>query len=95
MLADFVSWTVAVVIFFAVGFFGIAVAIVATIIGAVRRILGWSGSGSADQVPVPPPPPAGRVCPHPRCGNRNRADAVYCSRCGRPLRRTCELDAYG
>ncbi|RMF79649.1 MAG: hypothetical protein D6744_08930 [Planctomycetota bacterium] len=35
------------------------------------------------------------VCPHPRCGHRNRRSALFCARCGRPLRQSRTLDAYG
>lgn len=40
--------------------------------------------------------PAQRIiCPHPGCGHANEPQAVYCARCGRPLHRKTELDAYG
>lgn len=35
------------------------------------------------------------VCPHARCGHRNPQNGIYCARCGRPLRRSRKLDAYG
>ena len=40
---------------------------------------------------------AGRrlICPHKGCGHSNDPRALYCGRCGRPLRRTYDVDAYG
>ena len=35
------------------------------------------------------------LCPHPGCGYRNRPTALFCGRCGRSLRRSVDIDAYG
>lgn len=35
------------------------------------------------------------ICPEPRCGQANPADARYCARCGRPFQHDHDLDAYG
>jgi hypothetical protein len=91
--ADVFTWVAGAVLFFAIGFFGMVVVVVAGIIGAIRRILGWT-----DEAPHAGGQQSrgeGTACPHPRCGNRNAPDALYCGRCGRPLRRAYELDAYG
>ena len=35
------------------------------------------------------------ICPHRGCGHTNEPIAIFCGRCGRPLRRTYDVDAYG
>ena len=35
------------------------------------------------------------ICPRADCGHSNDPRALYCGRCGRPLRRTYDVDAYG
>jgi len=39
--------------------------------------------------------PLRRLCPHAGCGHANVPTALYCARCGRPLRQTYDVDAYG
>lgn len=81
-----------------VGLVGFAVMVVALFF----RFLGWAfrtiiGAGSRDsRKDKPQSPPTRRViCQHPDCGHENEPTALYCARCGRPLRRTYDVDAYG
>jgi hypothetical protein len=77
------------------GFFLVLVTMVFRFIGWIVRSL--LGLGSPDRSVAVPGYHVGRrlVCPHPGCGHSNRATALYCGRCGRPLRQTYDVDAYG
>lgn len=94
-----------------VGFFVMILAFITRLIRYVFRSISGPAQrgpvdrqvprGAARQVPRgaarPVAPRQGRpvICPHPRCGHANPRGGVYCSRCGRPLSRSSELDAYG
>ena len=77
------------------GFFLVLVTMVFRFVGWVVRAL--IGGGSANRTINAPNDHAGRrmSCPHPGCGHSNRATALYCGRCGRPLRQPYDVDAYG
>jgi hypothetical protein len=71
-----------------------AVALVFRFIGFVLRAL--FGNPLEEQEPAAPRNVGRRrVCPHPRCGHVNPSGAQYCGRCGRQLRTTYDVDAYG
>ena len=91
--AGITVWLIAI---FLVGLFGFIVMVVAL----AFRLLGWvfravsgvsrstrspSGSGAARHV----------TCSESGCGQANPPTALYCARCGRPLRRAYDVDAYG
>lgn len=84
--------------FLLLGVFGFFVMIVALLF----RFIGWlfrtmtGGSAGCKQEGVPRTGRGRRrVCPHPGCGHANRPAALFCGRCGRPLRQTYDVDAYG
>ena len=97
LLAD-AGIAVWVIGFLLVGILGFAVMILAL----VFRFIGWTfravtggsacgkqrGAGHADHV-------RRLLCPHRGCGHSNEPTAIFCGRCGRPLRRTYDVDAYG
>jgi hypothetical protein len=77
------------------GFFVMAVALLFRFIGWLfRTITGVSATGRQGSEPQ-----INRqrhaICPHPGCGHANGPTALYCGRCGRPLRRAYDVDAYG
>lgn len=74
-----------------IGFFLMLVVLIGKFLGFVFRAL----SSSAHSAEHPRFQTRQEVCPHLRCGYVNRFGARYCARCGRPLCRTDELDAYG
>jgi hypothetical protein len=91
------DWFIVFLALFAVGligFFVMAVVLVLRVLRAAGRALFGPAHGSA--VRPPPLPGADRqVCPHERCGHVNRGMSRFCARCGRPLRRPADIDAYG
>ena len=75
------------------GFFTAAVVVVARFMGFVyRAIAGGPSSQTRAELHC-----VGNdvACPAPRCGNMNPSGARYCARCGRPLGRHDDVDAYG
>lgn len=94
MLADasvFIWFAVAMAIGF-IGFFVMLIALALRAFKAAYEHLSGRAAGPRGLAR------AGRgelVCPHSRCGHVNARNGVYCSRCGRPLDRGSELDAYG
>ena len=77
------------------GFFLVLVTMVFRLIGWIVRAL--IGAGPARKEIAAPHDRVGRrrICPDTRCGHSNRATALYCGRCGRPLRQPYDVDAYG
>ncbi len=84
--------------FLLVGVLGFAVMIVALVFRFIgwtfRTITGGSAAGKSRGVSH-----ADRVrrliCPYRGCGHSNEPIAIFCGRCGRPLRRTYDVDANG
>ena len=80
-----------------IGFFGFFLVVVTMVL----RFIGWifrklAGSDGSGQVGVARAAGARRlICPHAGCGHSNIPTALFCGRCGRPLRRTYDVDAYG
>ena len=93
--AGMAIWVVGLLLVGFLGFFLVAVTMVFRFIGWIFR--GLTGANAANK---PENVPRGRdrdqqVCPHPGCGHTNVATAFFCGRCGRRLRRTYDVDAYG
>jgi hypothetical protein len=92
-------WVLGAMLIGFVGFFVMILTFLARLLGmAFRGITG--GRRSLPKPPQAPRTPAARagpnvICPHPRCGHINARRGVYCARCGRPINRSSELDAYG
>jgi hypothetical protein len=74
-----------------VGFFFMAVALLARLFHFVFRSL----FGTSTHRVSAPGPVRTVACPAPRCGHMNPVGARYCGRCGRPLGRHDDVDAYG
>jgi hypothetical protein len=84
--------------FLLVGVLGFAVMILAL----VFRFIGWTfravTGGSTSRTPRSGAPAVRQhrlTCPHRGCGTSNQPTAIFCGRCGRPLRRTYDVDAHG
>jgi hypothetical protein len=84
--------------FLLIGLLGFGVMVVALLF----RFLGWTFraiTGGSAEGELGNPLPGGRsrrlTCPHRGCGHNNDPTALFCARCGRPLRRTYDVDAYG
>jgi len=92
--AGIALWIAGLLLVGFLGFFLVAVTMAFRFIGWVFRAL--TGGGAGQQAGSPNAGGARRmVCPHPGCGHHNRPTALYCGRCGRPLRQAYDVDAYG
>jgi hypothetical protein len=93
--AGIAIWVVGLFLVGLLGFFVMCVALVFRFLGWLLRALTGSGARNRrDNLP----PSHGRnrlVCAHRGCGHANDPTAFFCGRCGRPLRRTYDVDAYG
>ena len=88
-------WIVGLLLLGLFGFFVMFVALVFRLIGWFFRTLGGgSGAGKAAG-PLQDNPSRRLLCPQPGCGHNNEPTALYCGRCGRPLRRTYDVGSYG
>ncbi|MGD8453529.1 MAG: zinc ribbon domain-containing protein [Phycisphaerae bacterium] len=76
-----------------IGFFFMSVVLVTRFFRFVFRLM--AGTGRPPVPPMPTKPVRTTPCPAERCGNPNPVGAQYCARCGRPLAREADLDAYG
>lgn len=98
LLADSVILVVAGLLLIGlIGFFFMSVVLVARFFRFVFRVM---TGGRRPPAPAGCPtrnkrPPRTIPCPSERCGNPNPVGAQYCARCGRPLAREADLDAYG
>jgi hypothetical protein len=93
-LADFAVWVLVIFLVGFIGFFVVVAVMVVRLIGFVGRAL--FGRASAENQPERQRRGHhGRLCPQPRCGHVNAAEARYCARCGQPLGVVCDVDAYG
>jgi hypothetical protein len=93
--AGIAVWVFGFLLLGVLGFFVMAAALLIRFIGWVfRAAIGGSGAGREARAAQPSAPRHG-VCPHPGCGHVNGPTALYCGRCGRPLRRTYDVGAYG
>ncbi len=93
--AGIAVWIIGFLLVGVVGFAVMIVALVFRFIGwTFRTIAGGSAAGKSRRVGH-----AERVrrliCPYRGCGHSNEPIAIFCGRCGRPLRRTYDVDAYG
>ncbi len=88
---------VSAVVLVLVGMVGLLVMSVALSLKAgsiiVRKIADALHLGRSTGPAARPSPPV--VCPNPRCGHVNARTAKFCARCGRPMRMTYDVDAYG
>jgi hypothetical protein len=93
LLADGFVWVLAgLFVFGVVGLMVTAVALAVRLLRFVFRAIAGTDSGGRQLGGAR----RGRlVCPEPRCGQVNPADARYCARCGRPFQHDHDLDAYG
>ena len=92
--AGIAVWVVGLLLVGFLGFFLVAMTMVFRFVGWIFRALtGANGAGKQESVAHG----RGRrlICPHPGCGHANVPTAFFCGRCGRPLRRTYDVDAYG
>jgi Na+-transporting methylmalonyl-CoA/oxaloacetate decarboxylase gamma subunit len=93
--AGITLWIAGILLIGVLGFFLVLVTLMVRFIGWVFRSI--TGTPARHKrVSGPPANPSRRmVCPHPGCAHTNGPTALYCGRCGRPLRRTYDVDAYG
>lgn len=93
--AGIALWVAGLVLIGFIGFFLVAVTMVFRFIGwALRALIG--GTAASKQAGMSPADRGRRmICPHPGCGHSNGPTALFCGRCGRPLRQTYDVDAYG
>ena len=80
---------------FVIGIFGFIVSILTIIFRVLGRMLRFIFGGSQTPLPPPPRPPYNTICPHAGCGHVNQPRALYCARCGQPLRKRHDVDAHG
>jgi hypothetical protein len=97
LLADagIAVWVIGFLLIGVLGFFVMIVTLVFRFIGwTFRTIRGGSVRGRSVGLTD-----GGRsrrlTCPQRGCGHSNNPTALFCARCGRPLRRTYDVDAYG
>jgi len=93
--AGIAVWVIGLLLIGLLGFCVMVVALVFRFIGwTFRALTGGSAGGGSGSLPH-----GGRsrrlICPHQGCGHSNDPTALFCARCGRPLRRTYDVDAYG
>jgi hypothetical protein len=62
-------------------------------LGFLLRLVTGGGRGSRSNLACDPA--RGAICSHRSCGHVNPSGARYCGRCGRPLNRHEDVDAYG
>jgi hypothetical protein len=93
--AGIALWIAAFLLIGVLGFVVMTVALLFRFVGWLfRAIIGTSAGrrqGSHPRISQP----RHTICPHPGCGHANGPTALYCGRCGRPLRRAYDVDAYG
>ena len=77
------------------GFFVVLVTMLFRFIGWFFRAVTGGHEASERSSPAPIHQRRRLVCPHPGCGHSNGPTALYCGRCGRPLRRAYDVDAHG
>ena len=78
------------------GFFFMAAVLLAKVIGAFLRMLGFSSNKARGEVDSPPRRDTqGVICSAPRCTHVNRRSAGFCARCGQPLKSAYDTDVYG
>lgn len=93
--AGIAVWIIGFLLVGVVGFGVMIVALVFRFIGwTFRTLAGGSAAGQscgeshAGRV-------RRRVCPYRGCGHSNEPTAIFCGRCGRPLRHTYDVDTNG
>ena len=93
--AGIALWIAAFLLIGVFGFFVMAVALLFRFLGWLFRTI--TGTSAARRPGSEPRIRQLRqmICPHPGCGHANGPTALYCGRCGRPLRRAYDVDAYG
>jgi len=94
--AGITVWVGVLLLVGVLGFFVMVVALVFRFLGWILRTLAGVFRGSRNAA-TPATNTHGRslVCPHAGCGHINGPTALYCARCGRPLRRTYDVNTYG
>lgn len=74
-----------------VGFFVMAIVLVAKFFGFIFRALGGPGASPERTLSV-----EGKlICQNNRCHHQNPQQARFCARCGHPLTEPADVDAYG
>jgi hypothetical protein len=93
--AGIALWIAGLLLVGMLGFFLVAVTMVCRFVAFIfRAVTGVSKAGKRRCVPRTASPRR-MICPHLGCGHNNEPTALYCGRCGRPLRQTYDVDAYG
>lgn len=93
LLADsFVTVVGGLLVLGTIGFVVLSVALVVKILQFVFRRLAGLPAGRSGTLLTRDGRP---VCTQSRCGHLNPVGAQFCARCGRPLSRDRDLDAYG
>lgn len=91
--AGFVFLVIVLPIVGFVGFFVVVLTLIVKAIASASRMMAGSSTPSSRSAGGAAAGQA--MCRAPRCGHVNRHGAVYCARCGTPLGRTRDVDAYG
>lgn len=93
--AGITLWIIVILLVGLLGFFLVLATMVVRFLGWVFRAL-TGRLGAEERADALPGNPERRViCPHPGCGHTNGPTALYCARCGRPLRRAYDVNGYG
>ena len=94
--AGITLWIAGLLLIGLLGFFVVLVTMVFRFIGWVfRGVVGTSGRRRRVGAAQVDPLRQRLVCPHQGCAHANSPIALYCGHCGRPLRQTYDVDAYG
>lgn len=88
-----IVWFVGLILLGIFGFFAVGVMLVFQLLAYLFRAL--TGRGGDDDRQLATAERAGRICPHPRCGNANPRTARFCARCGRPLQHLHSAQTHG
>jgi hypothetical protein len=80
---------------FVIGIFGFIVSILTIVFRVLGRIVRLVTSGSRPPLPPPPSRPHNVLCSRAGCGHANQPTALYCARCGQPLRNRHDVDTHG
>lgn len=91
-----VAWIFVLLAVGVLGFFFMAAVLLAKVMGAFFRMLGFSSNKTGHEGDRPPRRDTqGVICSAPRCTHINRRSAGFCARCGQALKSAYDTDVYG